>query len=396
MEKMNKKVLFILLGIVIVLVWIFYPHKRMNEKITSDDGNVTLTFSKEALPESVQLKDVHIKKLEIDEVPIHPSKENFISSYQFEPDGLIFKKPIEVTFILHNVTDSSIPTVEMVSKGEMSSLTHQKVNIDSASKTTSITGEISHFSYAVLHRSFFAIKVTDPTDHFIGESFDVEGIQSVERRTYVFSEDVSQVTTHTLTDHPLVRGMLSARLPRKSDMSKAVTPDYIIDFPAKETKIPESGELKTVGRFTCVESGEVEFGYIVDINKGGLEWRKRFIPMRSTPNVTYQDEVHQYENNVSVAYSSDSFNCLPQPETATTTQPKIEPVQEKIRVIQYNSKYVPLSELKIENESGCGADHYHAKNGFVIATDGTKMYDPGPQCGYGKVSQKPTLEIPKP
>ncbi|MEK7630829.1 MAG: hypothetical protein AAB417_02285 [Patescibacteria group bacterium] len=71
----------------------------------------------------------------------------------------------------------------------------------------------------------------------------------------------------------------------------------------------------------------------------------------------------------------------------------IEVQKKKIKVIQYNGKYLPVDQLKIESEVGCGADHWHALEGLVVATDGTRVQDPGPQCGYGKTSEKPTMNI---
>ncbi|RJQ36324.1 hypothetical protein C4552_03490 [Candidatus Parcubacteria bacterium] len=68
-----------------------------------------------------------------------------------------------------------------------------------------------------------------------------------------------------------------------------------------------------------------------------------------------------------------------------------------ITVIEYNGKYLPVSQLKVESEIGCGADHWHAaRGGAVVATDGTTVPDPGPQCGYGKVSERPAQNIPAP
>ncbi|HSD12809.1 MAG TPA: hypothetical protein VLC10_04585, partial [Patescibacteria group bacterium] len=65
----------------------------------------------------------------------------------------------------------------------------------------------------------------------------------------------------------------------------------------------------------------------------------------------------------------------------------------KIKAIDYDGKFLPLDQLMIENEIGCGADHYHAKRGAVRATDGSLISDPGPQCGYGKVKDRPTVEV---
>ncbi|TSC82783.1 MAG: hypothetical protein G01um101420_141 [Parcubacteria group bacterium Gr01-1014_20] len=67
-----------------------------------------------------------------------------------------------------------------------------------------------------------------------------------------------------------------------------------------------------------------------------------------------------------------------------------------IEVIEYKGKYLPVGQLIIEDEVGCGAEHWHAAQGVVTATDGTKVSDPGPQCGYGKVKDKPVKKVPAP
>jgi hypothetical protein len=71
-------------------------------------------------------------------------------------------------------------------------------------------------------------------------------------------------------------------------------------------------------------------------------------------------------------------------------------VEQLIEVIEYNGKFLPTSQLIVEDEVGCGANHWHAASGVVTATDGTKVSDPGPQCGYGKVQDRPAKKIPAP
>ncbi|TSC76237.1 MAG: hypothetical protein G01um101431_858 [Parcubacteria group bacterium Gr01-1014_31] len=81
------------------------------------------------------------------------------------------------------------------------------------------------------------------------------------------------------------------------------------------------------------------------------------------------------------------------------TQPTPTPTPDKemikVQVIQYNGKYLPVDQLIVESEQGCdgGQAHWHAAAGAVRATDGSMVIDPGPQCGYGKVKDKPTMQI---
>ncbi len=89
--------------------------------------------------------------------------------------------------------------------------------------------------------------------------------------------------------------------------------------------------------------------------------------------------------------ANELINTIPFNVSITVT-----PVEKKIDVIEYNGKYLPVSQLIIESEEGCTAKHWHAAQGVVTATDGTKVSDPGPQCGYGKLSEKPILQVSAP
>jgi len=66
-----------------------------------------------------------------------------------------------------------------------------------------------------------------------------------------------------------------------------------------------------------------------------------------------------------------------------------------IQVVKYQGKYLPVDQLIIESEQGCdgGQAHWHAATGVVTATDGSKVPDPGPQCGYGKVRDNPAFDL---
>ncbi|MBI4605109.1 MAG: hypothetical protein HY721_24360, partial [Planctomycetes bacterium] len=61
--------------------------------------------------------------------------------------------------------------------------------------------------------------------------------------------------------------------------------------------------------------------------------------------------------------------------------------------IRFEDHLIPLHELVVRPADACGADHYHAANGFdALALDGTRVRDPNPSsCGYGKVSEVPVV-----
>lgn len=75
-------------------------------------------------------------------------------------------------------------------------------------------------------------------------------------------------------------------------------------------------------------------------------------------------------------------------------------VKQKIPVIVFQGKQIPLSQLRIGNPHlpNCDSQHYHALNQqteTVTALDGTVLYDPG-NCGFGKVNDMKVTQVDKP
>lgn len=84
--------------------------------------------------------------------------------------------------------------------------------------------------------------------------------------------------------------------------------------------------------------------------------------------------------------------------TLQTSSPKPESTKTKIKVIDFNGKKIPLSELTIGIGTECKdnnvpQEHYHAKDHTKAkAADGTIVQDPG-GCGFGKVNSTKIEEI---
>ncbi len=132
-------------------------------------------------------------------------------------------------------------------------------------------------------------------------------------------------------------------------------------------------------------------------------WLKIDKPSGALPgsvNVTYSCNtvqkfgpgVYKADGSITVYNSANELiNTIPFNVSITVTGET-----KMIEVIDYNGKLLPTSQLIIEDEIGCGAEHWHAAQGVVAATDGTKVSDPGPQCGYGRVKDKPVKKVPAP
>lgn len=402
---MNKKTLIILLsgGLLVALLFLWASVRNASViELKSDDGNVTLSIPRGALPQGVRAEDIKITSIGYDAISMKPREQDFLTAYEFQPDGLQFSKPVNVSFVLKNFEGTSVPTVDIISKGEIIPLESQQVDRDEGNKTLAITGAMRHFSQAVVRKHFYAVTVTGPEDHFIGDTFDVEVTHTIERRTYISTDDEFITRTLTLLGNPFVSGKITAwvhAIPEKAypEISEAVSPKYTNDFP-RITMIPETGELKTAVRFTCVKPGAVEFRYESNID---AEYEFHQVPKPQSPaqsggipgyeEIRSKNKLHDY-----VEFVLTPFRCKDQATPSPSPALQVgEPSQATVQVISYGGKQIPLVQLQVENETGCGESHYHALGGFVTATDGTKLHDPGPLCGYGKVSERPTITVPR-
>lgn len=299
-NKIIKIIIVLLILAVIAVIFFMVLSSKVPTTvytIESDDGTAKLEIPKSALPEAISPDRISITVIKSGETNDTDEKRPIVS-YRLEPDGLVFTKPAKATFALKNIKEGSVPIAAMTSKGEVEFLANQRVEIDAASKSAVITGDVTHFSYVTLHRAFFVIEMTDVTDHIVGDSFDVEGIVDIEKTSYIFSQDVSQTTTYTLTSYPEVWGSL------RNVFKAAVSPEFIVDFPARGTKIPEVGRIKNTARFTCVEAGAGQLTYVVRIENAGYEWRQK-----RGGRADDLDEIRQQILSVDVAYSGNSFSC---------------------------------------------------------------------------------------
>lgn len=164
--------------------------------------------------------------------------------------------------------------------------------------------------------------------------------------------------------------------------------------------IPEVGSCSQNLQVLKLEQSSSEaVRYSIDGNIPS--WLKLDKPGGSLPgsvNVTYEcNTVQKFGPGTYVAQGSvtvynatnELINTIPFNVSITVTgSPKT------VDVIEYSGKQLPVDQLIVENEEGCGAEHWHAAQGAVTALDGSLVSDPGPQCGYGKVREKPIKTVP--
>lgn len=89
--------------------------------------------------------------------------------------------------------------------------------------------------------------------------------------------------------------------------------------------------------------------------------------------------------------NNELVNTIPFNVSITVTS-----VAEMIDVIDYSGKKIPVSQLRTFTGPECDKqEHWHAKGASVTALDGTVVVDPG-DCGFGKTSQAPVIQVPAP
>lgn len=82
--------------------------------------------------------------------------------------------------------------------------------------------------------------------------------------------------------------------------------------------------------------------------------------------------------------------------TATIPPPsETEATSETVAVIKYQDYYIPIDQVHTTFGPNCDEEHWHANNIAVRTLSGELIEDPG-GCGFGRFSNTPILEVPRP
>ena len=90
------------------------------------------------------------------------------------------------------------------------------------------------------------------------------------------------------------------------------------------------------------------------------------------------------------------FNSSKKSQPLPVTAIPVSSQKQMIKVLEFNGKQIPLSELAVRNGPDCDSPHYHALNHVSAkALDGTVVSDPG-GCAFGKIREAKIIEREKP
>ncbi|KPJ86181.1 hypothetical protein AMJ57_00230 [Parcubacteria bacterium SG8_24] len=143
--------------IVIIAAWLIWPDGRSGEgvmTVTSDDGLAELSIPPGALPADVAIGDIGVVpateadlRAELGLEDLAEGEESTLLAYDLLPDGIEFRVPVTVT-ITHETNEGGvIPALFHVADGEFELIADTEVSIDAETGRTSVSGDISHFSY---------------------------------------------------------------------------------------------------------------------------------------------------------------------------------------------------------------------------------------------------------
>lgn len=379
---MTRKIILLSLGVMMVLflgLKFFTSSKQAAITITSDDSNVQLNIPKNALPKGAKIQDIRITK-------VVDTDTDVLANYKLAPDGLTFVAPVDIS-ITANIKGENIPKLFLVAgSGEFQPIENQKIFLDSKESKVLIKGSLRHFSDLMLVNHFFKESITTPSDHLIGESFDVTFSLTKVRDKYVFErfengKKIYEYHAQLLYPWQVKDGKMVARKPLRAfeffgSESDIVQPVTIENLPESESMDTKRNWLTVKGTFKCILPGTAHITYHATL------WGKEsyyYIEFKDKPK---EGEHRQQEGVASISFATGEFECLPPP---TSEQKQLD--TENVEVLVLNGKLYPSIQFRVANPDLCGEKHYHS-NRAVVSLDYVLKEDPKPEgCGYGKVSE---------
>lgn len=150
--------------------------------VTSSDGSASLDIPIDALPAGIAPDSVKIAKVDAKDLDISFGDETPSVTYDLQPSGLRFTKPVTMTVEIAGSLDS-IPTVWLVSEDGLEPVGDVRVSVDAEAGVVLLSAPIQHFSsFVVRESSIFKVKLSNPGDQHVGRPFKATAELWVERK----------------------------------------------------------------------------------------------------------------------------------------------------------------------------------------------------------------------
>ena len=341
--------------------------------LVAGDGAASLAIPAGAIPRGVAPSTIRIERISDDDLVVQSDADPPIVAYAFEPDGLIFLKPVEITITL-DMTDFTIPNIWMISGDDAEPLPSAEIVFRPDQGQVTIVAPITHFSSVYvddLH--FFKITISDPPDTHVGSSFnvtaEVEAIYSdgwnwrSSAKSVSFRED-DRARIEEWTEY-FYQTPGPWRLDGLFRSSGSIVPSEVPDSPA-DAEVTDAASYEAEATFTCIApSGGNTVEYFANltytvrtsstdhmkITGGRFQGRGEAFEHNTPHHSTYEDVIR------TATVRSAEFSCLAPISTPT---PTATPTETPEPTPQPDPTSTPAPELTVAETlllgPGCTAD----------------------------------------
>ncbi|MFH1608700.1 MAG: hypothetical protein ABH951_01625 [Patescibacteria group bacterium] len=265
--KKNIKIILMALAVVfisIILIFSFIKNKNNNNEkqelelfiVTSSDTQVTLKIPQDLLPKNLSLEDISITRVEDDKLV-----------YKLEPAGIKFDQPVSIS-VRQDIGEQNIPMMFHLDDENYNIVNNTKVTIDEVTETTTITGEIEHFSYVWVGEGLFISNRLQ--DHLgekkTGETFTLPISITNKKETLVLPPKETGVDPYQLIseNNPEVSylGFRAKGTDGADDRQGNISPRWISKIEGENIPF-ENDEFSSEQEFYCMKEGEDQ---VVQVN----------------------------------------------------------------------------------------------------------------------------------
>lgn len=388
----------------------------------SDDDVVQLTIPKKALPEGTGRADIKVVKAAEGAAALAIPGGVV---YKLEPAGLKLSDPVVVN--VKTSTDKAlVPLVYHVTEEKLDFLNETEVTVDQQQGTVTVEGKIDHFSSVVVGGGFFEARVSDPSDHMVGEQFSTAmEVKNVAVEQIVTNSEGKKMTIKlrspvdfgpgTIYDRSLIEGG-----------TEVLEPHDYNDVPKDGYPIARFGAYRAQRSWRCARPGRAVLhfrgfmSYGEEYDLGDPTWLKWLLwledkqarrmikvsvlskqfacragatdtvtPPTPTPTTKWEempeptagDETVQLEATVEAGAATVRGKWSPGYGSSS------DPSKYKVQLVTLDGHEYPLMQFRVDGaHGGCAAPHYHAVTASqaVYTLDKAEKPDPEPAgCGFG-------------
>lgn len=240
----------------------------------SADNTARVEFPAGALPQGVTPEQIRVTPVPPELAPVDAETGKPLLGYRLEPDGLRFSKPANISLTVP-LGDGRLPLLMLVSGRSVEVLPGAQVTVDQAGGQVIIAAPVTHFSTVYTIEGFFRVVIANPTDKFVGESFEAAAVVSLERSQRVFTAGADPGfypgrLTLLSPDWQVGGGRFVSGSRYSTDhlVDTNLEPELVRLAPVME---PRGGQVVAVAEFRCAREGRAIIRY-----RGRIQYRLRW------------------------------------------------------------------------------------------------------------------------